>query len=197
MVSSSASSRKGRSSRCSLNGAGTLCKGDELMNSHSWRMVWWLTVVLVLVAVILIALLANKMDNDATSAWHVLSVNTSISPTAQCLGALVGLMAVFAAYTSYMLGYHKGHLDNYPAQYGISVFLRLSLWVYFMYGFAYGGTIGSCFSLLLLLVLTLWNVMTGHSYSAYHSWLTLVELAFIVFLLIWMSLSRAAMFPSP
>lgn len=200
MVSSTASSRRGRRTggkHCETFSGSNLCSGEQLLEKHAMRVAWWLTLVLVVIGIVWVLFITDKMDNDPTSPWNSLAVNTWISPTARSLGALVGLVIVLSTYSNYMLSMHKGHLDNYPAQYAISAALRVTLWVFFLHGLAYGGTIGSAFSLATLAVLTTWGVLTGHVHSPYHAWLTVTELGFIIFLLVWMTLARATMFPSP
>ncbi len=167
------------------------------MLKHAWRITWWFTLAVVLAAVIGVAVISDKVDNDPTSGWNSLTVNTWISPSVRALAALVGLVVVLTAYTTYMLSFKKGHLDNFGLHYAINVFIQVSLWVYFMYGVSFSGTIGATFALATLAILASWSILTGHGHSPIHAWATVLELGFIVFLFVWLALTRAPMLPSP
>lgn len=176
----------------------SLCLGDRLVAEHASRLAWWLVGGLVILALVLDALIMRHAHNTANfGSWSMLSPSSWIHPTPHALASLVGLAIVLDAYTSYMMALRKGHVDKYVGQFLLSMVIRISLWLFFLYGVAYGGTIGSMLSLVVLGVILVWGMMTSHQTSPLHAWISVLELAFVVFLIIWLSTSNVKLWPSP
>lgn len=176
----------------------TLCSGDKLIKEHASRISWWLVTVLVVVALILVGLIAQRSFNtQMTGPWSNLHASSWIQPTPRALGSLVGIAIVLDMYTSYMMALKRGHLDRMVGQFLLTSFIRTSLWIYFLYGLSYGGDIGSMFSLILLAVILAWGFMTSHSCAPLHSWISMVEFIFVLFLIVWLATSSVTVVPSP
>jgi hypothetical protein len=177
----------------------TMCGGEELLRKHSSRSVWWITIAIAVLFVILIIPLTMKMQNDfnaGTGSFTALYSNSLISPSATSLGFLVGILILYDAYTTYMICMHKGHLDNSPIRYSFATLIRLACFVFFMYGVAYGATIGSTIALVTLCGLIGWQIVTSYTYSPFYVYLQVFELAAVIFLLVWLQLTGAVMLPT-
>ncbi len=176
----------------------SVCSGDRLINEHATRISWWIASGLVVLALILVGvIMQHAFLTENTGPWSVLNASSWIQPTPRALASLVGITLTLDVYTSYMMALKKGHLDKYVGQFLLATFLRLGLWIFFLYGLAYAGTIGSMFALIALAVVIGWGFMTSHSNAPLHSWMALLELVFVLFLIVWLSTSNARIWPTP
>lgn len=175
----------------------SLCAGDVLAQEHGARLTWWLTGIFVIIALILdITIMNHANDTATTGPWSQLSSRSWLQPTPRALGSIVGIAIVMDAYVSYMMAIAKGHLDKYPGQYVMGLFIRLALYIFFLYGVSYGGFIGSMLALITLGLSLVWSILTGHSCSPIHAWLNILELAFVFIMGLWLGLSGVTVWPS-
>lgn len=177
----------------------TVCSGDKLMREHASRVVWWLVIVLVGVALLLDGLIMTHAHNDevlGTGSWNRLMGPTWLQPTPRALGSLVGIAITLDVYLSYMMALKKGHLDKYVGQFLIGTVIRVALWLFFLYGLSYDGTIGSMLSLIVLGVMLVWGMMTSHATSPLHAWVSLLELVFVFFMIGWLATANVKIWPS-
>lgn len=178
--------------------ADSVCSGERLINEHATRVSWWLVVVMAVIALTLIGIITeHAYRTQLTGPWSNLHASSWIQPTPRALGSLVSLAMLLDLYTSYMMALRKGHLDRFVGQFLLTSFLRVSLWIYFMYGVANGGTIGSMFSLIILAVIIGWGFLTSHSCAPLHAWISMVELLFVLFLIVWLATTGVAVVPTP
>lgn len=175
----------------------SVCSGDRLINEHASRVSWWVAAILVVVALILVGVIMQHAFNTAfTGPWSTLHASSWIQPTPRALASLVGIALTLDVYSSYMMALKKGHLDKYVGQFMLGTFLRLGLWIFFLYGVSYGGTIGSMFALITLALVLGWGFMTSHSHAPLHSWISVLQLVFVLFLIGWLSTSGAKLWPT-
>lgn len=169
------------------------------MSDHASRVAWWFVAALVVLAIILDAVImehAYRDDVAGTGTWSTLNASSWIQPSPRALASLVGIAIVLDVYTSYMMALKKGHLDKYVGQFLLGTVMRVALWLFFLFGVSYGGTIGSMFSLVVLGVILVWGMMTSHATSPLHAWISMLELVFVIFLVIWLSTTTAKIWPS-
>lgn len=177
----------------------SVCSGDRLINEHASRVTWWLVLGMVVVALLLDGIIMQHASRtEATGGpWTQLHASSWIQPTPRALASLVGIVLTLDVYTSYMMALKKGHLDRYMGQFLLSTVLRVALWIFFLYGVSYGGTVGSMISLLVLALMLLWGILTSHSCAPLHTWISMLELGFVGFLSVWLLTSHATVWPKP
>lgn len=190
-----------RRSRDPMEGSGcwetSVCDGDRLINEHGNRVSWWLVAVFAVVAMILVGVIMQHAHNTATTGgWSVLHASSWIQPTTNALASLVGITILLDLYTSYMIALKKGHLDRYVGQFLLSAFIKTALYIFYLYGLANYGTIGSFFAIITLMIMTAWNFMTSHYFSPLFAWIQALILAFQVFLTVFLTTSGAKVWPS-
>lgn len=175
-----------------------VCSGDRLINEHASRVSWWLVAALVVLALILDGVISeHAFTTEHTGSWSNLHASSWIQPTPRALGSLVGIVLVLDVYVNYMMALKKGHLDRYVGQFLLNTVLRVALWLFFLYGLSYGGTIGSMLALVVLVGILGWGFLTSHSCAPLHSWISVLELVFVVFLIVWVSTTGAKLWPTP
>ncbi len=176
----------------------SVCSGDVLINEHATRISWWVAAVLVVIALTLIGvIMQHAFVTENTGPWSNLNASSWIQPTPRALASLVGIALTLDLYTSYMMALKKGHLDKFIGQFVLGAIVRTGLWIFFLYGLSYGGTIGSMFALFTLAVLLGWGFLTSHAHAPLHSWISMLEFAFVIFLIVWISTSGAKIWPTP
>lgn len=175
----------------------TVCSGDRLINEHASRLSWWFVAFLVVLALVLVGLITqHAYITEPTGSWSNLHASSWIQPTPRALGSLVGIAITIDVYVSYMIALKKGHLDKYVGQFLLSTVIRVGLWLIFLYGLAYGGTIGSMLALVVLALVLGWGFMTSHSHAPLHSWISMLQLLFVLFLLVWLGSAGVKVWPS-
>lgn len=175
-----------------------MCSGDRLINEHATRVSWWLAALMVVIALILVGvIMQHAFNTQNTGSWSALHASTWIQPTPRALASLVGIAITLDVYSSYMMALKKGHLDKYVGQFVLGTFIKTALWIFFLYGLSYAGTIGSMFALITLALALGWSFLTSHSHAPLHSWMAALELLFVGFLIVWLSTSGATIWPSP
>jgi hypothetical protein len=182
------------SSPCEVD---TVCSGDRLISEHATRVSWWLASGLVVLALVFVGVIGqHAFKTHTTGPWSALHASSWIQPTPRALASLVGIALVLDIYISYMMALRKGHLDRFVGQFLLGTLLRTGLWLFFLYGLAYGGYIGSMFAVITLALMLAWGFMSSHSYAPFHSWLSALEFVFVIFLTVWLATSNAKVWPS-
>lgn len=175
----------------------SVCSGDKLINEHANRISWWLVGTMVVVALILLGVIFTYANNTATTgSWSTMHPSTWIAATPHAMASLLGITVVLDSYTTYMIALKKGHLDRYVGQFLLGMFIKLALIVFFSFGLAHYGSIGSMFSILGLTAITLWSFLTSHSHSPLFAWLHLLVLAWYIFLIVYLATSGVKIWPS-
>jgi uncharacterized membrane protein YedE/YeeE len=155
------------------------------------------TILVVLALVFVGVIMQHAFVTENTGPWSLLNASTWIQPTPRALASLVGIALTLDVYTSYMMALKKGHLDRYVGQFLLGTVLRVGLWIFFLFGVSYGGTIGSMFALVTLAIMLGWGFMSSHAHAPLHAWISLLEFVFVVFLIVWLATSGAKIWPTP
>lgn len=176
----------------------SVCGGEDLMNNHVNRVSWWLTAILTVIALIVVIVLGAMMNSSSAtpgSSWSYLNASGWIQPTPNSLAALIGMAMILDVYVGYMQALRKGHLDHSVGQYVLRTVIHIGLWLLILYGIGHYGYIGSMFGLLVLGVSLLWQAFTSHGCAPFYTWVSMVELAFVVFLTIWLGTAQVKIWP--
>lgn len=174
------------------------CSGERIINEHAGRLSWWLVGVLLVVALILVGVTGqHAYATQLTGPWSTLHASSWIQPTPRALASLVGITIALDLYTSYMMALKRGHLDRHLGQFLLTSFIRVGLWIFFMEGVAYGGTIGSMLALITLALVLVWGVLSSHSCAPLHTWISILELVFVFYLMCWLGTTGAKVLPQP